>query len=94
MSAEDSTRPSAAERPPDTTMTVAQVRRMLTRESHPTWFQASYVDLARRLEALTADVAALHVQLGDLLLLLQARLILEGVDRGQAETPPQRPPGV
>lgn len=50
----------------DMETTIARVRRMLARETHPTWVHAAYADLAQRLEALSADVAALHTQLDEI----------------------------
>jgi hypothetical protein len=47
--------------------TIAQVRRMVERERHPTWIQAAYADLAGRLarvedllEELGASMSLLH----------------------------------
>jgi phage shock protein A len=50
--------------------TIAQVRRITERETHPTWFQAAYADLAGRLarvedllEDLGASMSLLHTKM-------------------------------
>jgi hypothetical protein len=50
--------------------TIAQVRRMAERETHPSWFQAAYADLAGRLarvedhlQELEASMSLLHTKM-------------------------------
>src|SRR5574341_1507845 len=45
------------------TTTIAQARRMAERETHPSWFQAAYADLAQRMARLDTRVEELEASM-------------------------------
>lgn len=61
--------PSPLDNIPDAT--IESVQRMIPRESHPWWGHAAYADLARRLIALSTEVAEIRQQLEEIKAMLQ-----------------------
>ena len=73
--------------------TIPSVRGLVTQETFPTWRQAAYADLARRLDHVAKRVDEVHRKLDAVLAALNARRGREeDAPPGEAPSPPEVTP--